>query len=180
MVVVAPCCSYKSENIVEPVNGESALIMESLPDSVETESKITFELNEKFDNFTSLEKKIEQYERENFVVLYHRDARTLEKAVSQKKIAADRGGKNPSLKYYELKLTCNHGGKNHKPLGKGKRATNTFKQQCPFKISVRLSKNKPGEAKKNINLWLPEKRNSFFRCVLEFRSLLASFGQDLK
>ena len=104
------------------------MIMESLPDSVETESKITFELDEKFNNFTSLEKKIEQYERENFVVLYHRDARTLEKAVSQKKIAADRGGKNPSLKYYELKFACNHGGKNHKPLGKGKRATKTFKQ----------------------------------------------------
>ena len=42
--------------------------------------------------------------------------------------------------YYELKYVCNHGG-THKPLGKGKRATNTFKQQCPFKISVRLSRD---------------------------------------
>ena len=47
---------HKRENIVEPVYGESASIIESLPDSIETEPKITFELNEKFDNFTSLEK----------------------------------------------------------------------------------------------------------------------------
>ena len=45
-------------------------VIESLPDSIETEHKTTFELNEKFENFASLEKKIEQYERENFVVLY--------------------------------------------------------------------------------------------------------------
>ena len=43
--------------------------MESLPESA-TEQKITFEVNEKFDNLANLEKKIEEYERENFVVLY--------------------------------------------------------------------------------------------------------------
>ena len=118
--------------------------MASLPDSVATETErteLTFKVKDKFDSFSSLETTIEQYERQKFIVLYHRDARTLEKAVSQKKISANRGGKNPSLKYYELKFACNHGGKDHKPLGNGTRATNTFKQQCPFKISVRLSRD---------------------------------------
>ena len=64
--------------------------MESLPDSVATESDLTFELNDKFDSFASLETTVEQYEREKFIVLYHRDAQTLEKAVSQKKISARR------------------------------------------------------------------------------------------
>ena len=73
-------------------------------------------------------------------MLCHRDTRTLEKAVVQKKISAERAAKNSSLKYYELNYACNHSGK-QKPLGKGKRATNTFKQQCPFKMSVRLSRD---------------------------------------
>ena len=61
-----------------------------MPDSIETEHKTTFELNEKFENFASLEKKIEQYERELCCTVLR-----LEKAVSKKEIAADRSGKNP-------------------------------------------------------------------------------------
>ena len=110
-------------------------------DSPSPSTNITFVVNDTFDSFESLEKKIEKYSQENFIVLYHRDTRTLEGATSVKKISTERGTKNPSLKYYELKYTCNHGGKLHKPLGRGKRATNTFKQACPFNISLRLSRD---------------------------------------
>ena len=110
-------------------------------DSPSPSTDIVFAVNDVFDSFESLEGKIEEFSRQNFVVLYHRDTRTLEGASSVKKISAERGAKNPSLIYYELKYACNHGGKQHKPLGTGKRATNTFKQDCPFNISLRLSKN---------------------------------------
>ena len=67
----------------------------------------------------------------------------LEKAVSKKEIAA-------LSQVPRIQICLQWRGKDHKPLGKGKRATNTFKQQCPFKISVRLSKNKPGCQKREI------------------------------
>ena len=114
--------------------------MESVPLGTVSRRETTFALDDKFDSFESLEKKIKEFEKEKHVVLCHRDTRTLEKAVETRKIKAERGAKNQSLVYYEMKYVCNHGGI-HKPLGEGKRATNTFKQQCPFKICVRLSRD---------------------------------------
>lgn len=102
---------------------------------------VTFTVNDSFDSFESLETKIEEYSRQNLVLLYHRDSRTLDGASAVKKISTERGTKNPSLVYSEIKYCCNYGGRKHKPQGNGKRATKTYKQGCPFIISLRLSKD---------------------------------------
>ena len=48
--------------------------------------------------------------------------------------------KNKDLKYYEVKFTCIHGGRNNfKSRGKQLRKTSTFQCGCPFFINLRLS-----------------------------------------
>ena len=58
---------------------------------------VTFAVGDKFDSYDALQMQIDQYANENFVVICHRDTRTLEKAVSQKKVSADRAKKNPVI-----------------------------------------------------------------------------------
>ena len=43
------------------------------------------------------------------------------------------------LKYYDLRYSYVHGGKNYKSRSSGKRSTKTFQKQCPFSVSFRLS-----------------------------------------
>ena len=46
--------------------------------------------------------------------------------------------KTKLLHYYEVNLTCIHGGRKHRELGTGKRKSSTFKKGCPCFISFRL------------------------------------------
>ena len=59
---------------------------------------VSFNLKEKFSSFAEVERKISEYTRETYIDLYRRDARTLESAVKQRKISAERV-KNKSLKF---------------------------------------------------------------------------------
>ena len=90
------------------------------------------------------------YSRRSYECLSIQLSRTLESAVRQKKISADRVV-NSSLKFYEIKYSCLHGGK-HKTTGTGKRSTNTFKLNCPFSLSFRLSRDGKYLVLTNVNL----------------------------
>ena len=71
--------------------------------------------------------------------MYRRDARTLDAAVKQKKISAERA-KNKGLQYYEIKfVNIHYSGGNYKGRRKGMRKSNTFKMNCTFNISLRCS-----------------------------------------
>ena len=80
---------------------------------------VEFVLGETFPSFLELEKKIGRYKKEKFVELWRRDARTI--AAARKK-GIDRH-LSESLKYYEIKYCCVHGGQAFKPRGEGKRST---------------------------------------------------------
>jgi len=73
---------------------------------------------ESFSTFNELEKKIDEFKRVSFVDLWIRDSRTV--AAAQKRFTKVL---NPNLKYYELKLTCIHGGRSFKSENKGKRSS---------------------------------------------------------
>ena len=96
-----------------------------------------FYRDQKFSSYDELQKKIDDYSRKSYECLSIGLSRTLEAAVRQKKVSAARVV-NSSLKFYEIKYSCVHGGK-HKPKGTGKRSTHTFKMNCPFSLSLRLS-----------------------------------------
>ena len=91
--------------------------LEVAEECVVTESQ--FIVGESFKTFEELEAKIAQYKKENFVKLWKRDCRTI--AAAHKR-GIDRP-LNPSLKYYDIKYCCIHGGQTFKPRGAGKRST---------------------------------------------------------
>ena len=79
---------------------------------------VTFSLGEAFDSFVTLDKKINEFKKANFVELWKRDARTVEAA--KKRVEKHL---KPELKYYEIKYCCIHGGQAFKAKGKGVRST---------------------------------------------------------
>ena len=87
-----------------------------------------------------MRKKVDAYCRRNYVDLYRRDSRSLDAAVKQKRNSADKV-KNRDLKFYELKYSCIHGGRNYKGRGKGIRDSSTFQMKCHCSISLRLSED---------------------------------------
>ena len=91
-------------------------------------------------SFRIMRKKVDAYCRRNYVDLYRRDSRSLDAAVKQKRNSADKV-KNRDLKFYELKYSCIHGGRNYKGRGKGIRDSSTFQMKCPCSISLRLSED---------------------------------------
>ena len=84
-----------------------------------------FYRDQKFSSYDELQKKIDDYSRKSYECLSIGLSRTLEAAVRQKKVSAARVV-NSSLKFYEIKYSCVHGGK-HKPKGTGKRSTHSIK-----------------------------------------------------
>lgn len=82
----------------------------SIPNSV------AFTVGQKFESFEVLEGKIKEFEKECFVQLWKRDARTLEAA--RKRVDRCKSMK-ADLKYYQMKYCCIHGGKNFKAEGRG-------------------------------------------------------------
>ena len=79
---------------------------------------IAFSVGDCFDSFSDLEEKLQAFKAGKFVEFWRRDARTIE-AVKNRLIRTIK----PSLKYYELKYCCIHGGWAFKPKGKGLRHT---------------------------------------------------------
>ena len=67
-------------------------------------------IEKKFEDFSSLEIAIQQYQQEENVQFFRRSSRTIEKAqqrMPDKKL-------NERLKYYEISYHCIRGGKNFK------------------------------------------------------------------
>ena len=85
---------------------------------VQPPKDVSFAVGDTFESFDALVTKIKAYQQAKFVQFWRRDARTIEAA----KKRLDRY-LNPSLKYYELKFCCIHGGQAFKPKGKGMRNT---------------------------------------------------------
>ena len=70
-------------------------------------------IGKKFEDFSSLEMAIQQYQKEENVQFFRRSSRT-QPWMPDKKL-------NERLKYYELSFHCIHGGKNFKSRSTGMR-----------------------------------------------------------
>ena len=101
----------------------------------------TFKVGTKFDSANDLANKITDYEKKNYVKLWIRDSRSIESAIKRKSISKDKVStdKVTSLNYYTIYYNCIHGGRKHKSAGSGARQSSTFRDGCPFKLSIRLS-----------------------------------------
>ncbi|VDI04173.1 zinc finger SWIM domain-containing protein 3 [Mytilus galloprovincialis] len=94
------------------------------------------ELNAQFNSYKEFALVIENYEKEHFVQLWKRDART----IKTMKCRAPNRNINEELVYGQLKLCCVHGGKDHKSASSGQRPKQaTFRQSCPFFIQLRTT-----------------------------------------
>ena len=74
-------------------------------------------IGKKFEDFSSLEIAIQQYQKEENVQFFRRSSRTIEKAkprMPDKKL-------NERLKYYEISFNCLRSGKNFKSRSTGMR-----------------------------------------------------------
>ena len=94
-----------------------------------------FQLGKTYATYDLLEKDIQQYEKENLVVLAKRDSRGIVKAQERYKKQL-----NPLLVYSEIKYICHHSG-TYRDRGKtGERPkTSTSKISCPFMLQLRVS-----------------------------------------
>ena len=68
--------------------------------------EVTFSVNDVFNSFDELDKKIKQYEGKKAVQLWKRDSRRIEAARKQIDRHLDK-----RIKYYELTYSCIHGGR---------------------------------------------------------------------
>ena len=80
--------------------------------------EVTFSVNDVFNSFEELDKKIKQYEGKKVVQLWKRNSRTIEAARKRIDRHLDK-----RIKYYELTYSCVHGGRKFRPKGEGRRAT---------------------------------------------------------
>ena len=80
--------------------------------------EVTFSVNDIFNSFDEVDKKIKQYEGKKAVQLWKRDSRTIEAARKRIDRHLDK-----QIKYYELTYSCIHGGRKFQAKGEGKRAT---------------------------------------------------------
>ena len=77
-----------------------------------------FVFGERFKSFGELERKLKSFEDSKFTKFWKREARIIEAARKR----TDRHIQ-PSLKYYQLKYACIHGGQSFRPKGKGIKST---------------------------------------------------------
>lgn len=83
-----------------------------------SEDTVVFEVGETFPTYEKLMEAVHKYEEANNCKFYIRDSRTVAAAKGRVKRAL-----STELKYYELTLSCIHGGKNFKSRGQGRRST---------------------------------------------------------
>ena len=79
---------------------------------------VTFHVGETFASYVELHRKIELFEKKNFIKLWKRDSRSV--AAARKRINRALSDK---IKYYEVTFCCLHGGKKFKARGEGLRST---------------------------------------------------------
>jgi hypothetical protein len=84
------------------------------------------ELHAEFDSYKEFELVLEKYQKEHFVQLWKRDARTIKSMQSR---APDKKF-NDTLLYGLLKFCCIHGGKDHKSSSLGKHVKSFQSIKC--------------------------------------------------
>ena len=115
---------------------------------------VKFDVGETFNTFPELEKKINDFEKSNCVKLWKRDSRTIQSAVKNKRISAEKAPSvddQDELRYYEIHYACVHGGRTHKSASKGARTAHTFRNDCPFNLSLRLTDDGKSLSVRSIN-----------------------------
>ena len=75
-------------------------------------------VGDSFQSFSELEEMLQAFKARKYVEFWRKDARTIKEVQNRLNRTI-----NPSLKYYELKYCCIHGGRAFKPKGKGVRHT---------------------------------------------------------
>jgi zinc finger SWIM domain-containing protein 3 len=94
-------------------------------------------LGDQFDSWLDVQPKVEEYQTSNYVQLWRRGTRKLE---SVKHRYPNRVFK-PELQYYEIGYNCVHGGRTHRSKSGGDRSSKTYRQDCPFALKFRASKD---------------------------------------
>ena len=80
-------------------------------------------------------RKTKQFELENYLQLWKRDARKIAAAKTITKSI------NEDLVYYSIKYCCSQGGRKFSNCGTGERNAATLKKVCPFTLSLRADKD---------------------------------------
>ena len=78
----------------------------------------SFKFGDSYKSFEQLEVDLKRFEKFHYCKFWKREARTVEAA--KKRVERYL---NPSLKYYQLKYACIHGGQAFRPKGKGCKST---------------------------------------------------------
>ena len=106
----------QTEEVTREIQSVDAVVTK--PATEEATREVIFSLNEVFNSFDELDKKIKEYEVKKAVQLWRRDSRTIETASKRVNRYLDK-----RIKYYELTYSCIHGGRKFVAKGEGKRAT---------------------------------------------------------
>ncbi|XP_057331387.1 uncharacterized protein LOC130671482 [Microplitis mediator] len=116
--------------------------------SQQAEEVSELKVNQRFNTFEELEKKIKNYQGYKNCAFYKRDCVTIEKCRRQ-------GVKRhiePNLKYYSIRYCCINGGKKFKSMSTGERSSSTFQINCRASFKVRVTEDGNSLIISNINL----------------------------
>nr|CAI5833087.1 unnamed protein product [Callosobruchus analis] len=90
-----------------------------------------------FKSLQDLEEFIKDVENEQYIQLYKRDSKKI--STMLKSCPKKCNNANRDLIYYLLTYACYKGGQNFKSRGEGKRKCSTFRDDCPMRLTFRLS-----------------------------------------
>nr|XP_037280279.1 uncharacterized protein LOC119173576 [Rhipicephalus microplus] len=102
------------------------------------DGKVQLAVGDRFGTFEDLEACISRFSAENCVQLWKRDARTI--AAAKNRVGKLASKMSESLKYYQLRYCCIHGGAKFISTNKGARKSSTFKRDCSFNIYIAAEK----------------------------------------
>ncbi|KAL3181585.1 hypothetical protein MRX96_036702 [Rhipicephalus microplus] len=102
------------------------------------DGKVQLAVGDRFGTFEDLEACISRFSAENCVQLWKRDARTI--AAAKNRVGKLASKMSESLKYYQLRYCCIHGGAKFISTNKGARKSLTFKRDCSFNIYIAAEK----------------------------------------
>ena len=98
--------------------------------------EITFNVGDSFPSTEAVKQRVELYSKQTHVPLSISDGRTIQSAISSKRMSKSISEQKAELlHYYEVKFTCIHGGRKHRKRGTGQRKSSTFRIGCPCFIS---------------------------------------------